>query len=79
MGFDGFFVARIDYADRAKRWNETTMEMVWRGSSSLKEKSNLFTGVMYHHYVPPDGFCYDVKCSDPPIQVKNNHYQHQVC
>ena len=69
MGFDGFFLGRIDYQDRAKRWNEKTMEMVWRGSTSLKESSDLFTSVLYLGYGPPFGFCFDVGCKDASIQV----------
>lgn len=69
MGFDGFFFARIDYEDRAKRWNETAMEMVWRGSTSLKENSDIFTGVLFLNYAPPFGFCFDVDCKDASIQV----------
>ena len=69
MGFDGLFLDRIDYQDRAKRWNDKTMEMVWRGSTSLKESSDIFTGVLYLNYAPPLGFCFDVDCKDASIQV----------
>ena len=31
MGFDGLFFGRLDYADKAKRLKEKTMEMVWKG------------------------------------------------
>jgi len=69
MGFDGLFFARLDYGDKNTRLDKKTMEMVWRGSSSLKKDTQIFTGVLYHHYTPPDGFCFDQKCADPPIQV----------
>ena len=69
MGFDGFYFARIDYADKKNRIDKKEMEMVWRGSSSLAESAEIFTGVLYHHYNPPDGFCFDQSCTDPPIQV----------
>ncbi|GAV60191.1 Glyco_hydro_38 domain-containing protein/Glyco_hydro_38C domain-containing protein/Alpha-mann_mid domain-containing protein [Cephalotus follicularis] len=35
VGFDSFFFGRIDYQDRAKRKNEKTLEVIWRGSKSL--------------------------------------------
>ena len=70
MGFDGFFFARLDYDDWNKRLKENTAEMVWRGSPSLGAESDLFTGVLYYFYGYPPGFCYDVGCDDPPIQVR---------
>ena len=35
VGFDSLFFARIDYQDRAKRENEKSLEVIWRGSKSL--------------------------------------------
>ena len=69
MGYDGFFLDRIDYQDRAKWWEEKTMEMVWRGSTSLKQSSDIFTSVLYMNYAPPLGFCFDLDCKDASIQV----------
>ena len=69
MGFDSFFFGRIDYADKALRLNESEMEIIWQGSQSLSSASDIFTGVLYNHYDPPTGFCFDIKCEDPPIQV----------
>lgn len=76
MGFDGFYFARIDYDDKNHRVDNKTMEMVWRGSPSLAESAEIFTGVLYHHYTPPDGFCFDQSCTDPPIQV---HTMNWIC
>ena len=45
------------------------MEMVWRPSRSLGSASDLFTGILYRGYSPPPDFCFDVKCSVPPMQV----------
>lgn len=42
--------------------------MMWLGSASLGSPSNIFTGVTYTGYGPPDGFCFDPFCDDPPIQ-----------
>ena len=32
FGFDSLFFGRIDFEDKDKRQNDTTMEMIWRGS-----------------------------------------------
>ena len=45
------------------------MEMVWRPSKSLGKASELFTGVLYYGYGPPPGLCFDMHCSDEPVQV----------
>ena len=68
MSLDGFFFARIDHADKAKRLKEKRMEMVWRGSRNYEKASQIFTGVFYDFYNPPPGFCFDQSCSDQPIQ-----------
>ena len=78
MSFDGFFFARIDYADKALRAKEQRMEMVWRGSASLGKETDIFTGVLYYHYNPPPGFCYDQLCADPPIQDDPRLYDMNV-
>ena len=63
MGYDGFFFARIDYQDMAKRKKEQRMEMIWRGSpNNLGAESDLFTGVLYYGYGPPPEMCYDIRC-----------------
>ena len=68
MAFDGFFFARIDYQDFANRADHSTLELVWRGSQSLGSELDLFTGVTWHGYGPPPGFCYDTSCNDAPVQ-----------
>ena len=35
MGFEGFFVGRIDYQDKINRLDEQEMEYIWRPSESL--------------------------------------------
>eukprot|EP00731_Ephydatia_muelleri_P005619 Em0002g1795a len=68
MGYDAFFITRIDRSDMAARMNARTLEMVWRGSHSLGAGSEIFTGVLYtNHYGTPEGFCYDLSCKDIPI------------
>ncbi|XP_063371793.1 lysosomal alpha-mannosidase-like [Cydia amplana] len=67
MGYDGLFLGRIDYQDKAHRLRERTMEVLWRGSDDLGKSSDIFTGVLYNTYSPPPGFCFDVLCDDEPI------------
>ena len=61
--------ARIDYADKEQRVNTSEMQTIWQSSSSFGSVADIFTEVLYNHYVPPPGFCFDTKCSDPPIMV----------
>lgn len=35
MGYDGFFVTRLDYQDKLNRLNTKTMEVVWKASENL--------------------------------------------
>ena len=70
MGFDSFYFGRIDYDDKINRLNTSEMEMIWEGSQSLKELTDIFTGVTYSNYNPPHGFCFDQSCKDPPIMVR---------
>ena len=69
MGFDGVFFGRIDFYDKINRLSKHSMEMVWQGNKSLKDKSNIFTGVLYKNYRPPTGFCFDITCNDPEIMA----------
>lgn len=78
MSFQGFFFARLHYADMKKRTNEQKMELIWQGSRSLGNMSNIFTGILYHHYSPPNGFCFDVLCDDPPIQDDKRLFDENV-
>ncbi|KAK9271505.1 hypothetical protein L1049_001864 [Liquidambar formosana] len=68
LGFDSLFFARIDYQDRAKRKDEKSLEVVWRGSKSLGSSSQIFTGIFPRHYDPPDGFTFEINDISPPIQ-----------
>ncbi|XP_033224967.1 lysosomal alpha-mannosidase-like [Belonocnema kinseyi] len=67
MGFDGLLFGRLDYQDKSQRMKTQTPEFIWKSSSSLGESSNLFTTVLYNTYSPPDGFCFDILCSDEPL------------
>ncbi|KMT06844.1 hypothetical protein BVRB_6g151860 [Beta vulgaris subsp. vulgaris] len=68
VGFDSLYFARIDFQDRAKRKDEKTLEVIWRGSRSLGSTSQIFTGIFPVHYNPPDGFQFEVNDVSPPIQ-----------
>ncbi|CAF1289187.1 unnamed protein product [Adineta ricciae] len=67
MGFDGVFFARLDYQDEDRRNQTKTMEFVWKGSVNLDRRSWLFTSILSNFYDPPDTFCFDQSCQDPPI------------
>lgn len=45
MGYDGFFLGRIDYQDKFHRESLREMEQLWRASSNLDPPAaDLFTG-----------------------------------
>ncbi|XP_015271310.1 PREDICTED: lysosomal alpha-mannosidase [Gekko japonicus] len=68
MGYDGFFLGRIDYQDKARREAVREMEQLWRASGSLEPPvADLFTGVLPNGYNPPMSLCWDQSCSDDPI------------
>nr|XP_056703983.1 lysosomal alpha-mannosidase [Euleptes europaea] len=73
MGYDGFFLGRIDYQDKARREAVREMEQLWRGSGSLEPPvADLFTGVLPNGYNPPMALCWDQSCSDDPIVDDNS-------
>ncbi|KAM9856488.1 lysosomal alpha-mannosidase [Aulostomus maculatus] len=69
MGYDGFFFGRVDYQDRGRRMMDKEQELLWRASDSLTPPmADLFTGILPNGYNPPEGFCWDQLCDDPPIR-----------
>lgn len=73
LGFDGLFFGRLDFADKKQRLNDKTAELVWRGSpNNLGASAELFTHVLYNHYSPPPGFCFDLLCGEEPF-IDNKH------
>ncbi|KAK9540894.1 hypothetical protein VZT92_003314 [Zoarces viviparus] len=69
MGYDGFFFGRLDYQDRTRRQSAREQELLWRASDSLEPPmADLFTGILPNGYNPPEGFCWDQSCDDPPIR-----------
>ncbi|KAJ8982146.1 hypothetical protein NQ317_011292 [Molorchus minor] len=69
FGMDAIFFARLDYRDRAKRQNDRSMDMLWRGSANLGSGSTIFASALYHQYNCPSDFCFDIHCNDPPIII----------
>ena len=70
MGFNAFFFWRFDYNDKEIRVNTSELELIWRGSASLRRPvADIFTSILFTGYSPPEGFCFDEKCEDDPIQV----------
>ncbi|XP_051940570.1 lysosomal alpha-mannosidase [Hippocampus zosterae] len=69
MGYDGFFFGRVDYQDRTRRMRAKEQELLWRASDSISPPlADLFTGILPNGYNPPEGFCWDQSCDDPPIK-----------
>ena len=67
-GADIGVMGRIDYDDMLHREQTKTMEFVWKTSPSLGQSADLFTLKTSHGYNPPDGFCFDIRCGNDPIQ-----------
>ena len=79
IGFNSFYFARIDYQDYEVREKSKDLQLVWQGSHTLGASSNIFTGVLYKTtYGPPKTFCFDIYCSDPPIQDDPNLFDNNV-
>ncbi|XP_075400920.1 lysosomal alpha-mannosidase-like [Tenrec ecaudatus] len=81
MGFDGIFLGRVDYQDKAIRERTRQMEQVWRGSMSLPPPTaDLFTSILPNLYEPPAGFCWDIKCFDSPVvdEINNPEYNADI-
>ncbi|KAK7316862.1 hypothetical protein RJT34_00622 [Clitoria ternatea] len=78
VGFDSLFFARIDYQDRAKRKNEKSLEVVWRGSKSLGSSSQIFSGAFPENYEPPSNFYYEVNDDSPIVQDDVNLFDYNV-
>ncbi|XP_060071726.1 lysosomal alpha-mannosidase-like [Ylistrum balloti] len=79
MGFDGLFFGRLDYQDKDERIKTKSMEMLWKGSpTNLKKTADLFTGALYNGYGPPEGFCFDLLCTDDPIMDDDRMHDYNV-
>uniref|UniRef100_A0A5B7A9H0 Alpha-mannosidase n=1 Tax=Davidia involucrata TaxID=16924 RepID=A0A5B7A9H0_DAVIN len=78
VGFDSFFFGRIDYQDRAKRKNEKSLEVIWRGSKSLGSSAQIFAGAFPENYEPPSGFYFEVNDDSPIVQDDINLFDYNV-
>ncbi|XP_058102936.1 alpha-mannosidase At3g26720-like [Magnolia sinica] len=78
VGFDSLFFARIDYQDRAKRKDEKSLEVVWRGSKTLGSSSQIFTGAFPVHYDPPTGFYFEFNDDSPIVQDDIHLFDYNV-
>ncbi|CAK9186898.1 unnamed protein product [Ilex paraguariensis] len=78
VGFDSFFFGRIDYQDRAKRKEEKSLEVVWRGSKSLGSSAQIFAGAFPENYEPPSGFYFEVNDDSPIVQDDFNLFDYNV-
>ena len=67
MGFDGLFFARISQTDKDERKRRKSLQMMWEGGEEGVKNQTIFTGVFDDHYSAPRGFCWDIICSDEPI------------
>nr|XP_011463212.1 PREDICTED: alpha-mannosidase-like isoform X2 [Fragaria vesca subsp. vesca] len=73
VGFDSLFFGRIDYQDKAKRKDDKSLEVVWRGSKSLGSSAQIFAGAFPGLYVPPsDNFYFETDDPAPLVQDDMN-------
>ncbi|CAN1816166.1 Probable alpha-mannosidase At5g66150 [Linum perenne] len=77
-GFDSVHFARIDYQDRAKRKNDKSLEVVWRGSKTFGSSSQIFANAFPVHYSPPTGFHFEVGDVDDLVQDDPLIYDYNV-
>ncbi|CAL5366183.1 unnamed protein product [Camellia sinensis] len=78
LGFDSVHFARIDYQDRAKRKQDKSLEVVWRGSKTFGSSSQIFTNTFPVHYSPPNGFEFEVSDDFMPVQDNPLLYDYNV-
>eukprot|EP01116_Phalansterium_solitarium_P022225 TRINITY_DN7261_c0_g3_i1.p1 TRINITY_DN7261_c0_g3~~TRINITY_DN7261_c0_g3_i1.p1 ORF type:complete len:972 (-),score=316.52 TRINITY_DN7261_c0_g3_i1:78-2993(-) len=72
MGFDAFFIMRIDHQDYAIRAATQNLEFVWRGSQSLGPSIDTFSSVLYGPtYSSPEGFCFECMSVQPIMDDPN--------
>ncbi|XP_026429937.1 alpha-mannosidase-like [Papaver somniferum] len=61
LGFDSLHFWRMDYEDREKRYNDKSLEVIWRGSKTFGSTAQIFTNIFPVNYAPPPGFHFEVK------------------
>ncbi|GAM19522.1 hypothetical protein SAMD00019534_026970 [Acytostelium subglobosum LB1] len=75
LGFEAFFICRLDYQDDAIRLADKRMEFIWNGTQSTPQYQ-LFTGVLRNHYCTPSGFSFED--GDDPIQNDPTLFNYNV-
>ncbi|KAI3882205.1 hypothetical protein MKX03_027015 [Papaver bracteatum] len=79
VGFDSFFVGRIDYQDLQKRKNEKRLEFIWQGSKTLGSSAQIFAGALSGNYEPPSGdFYFEVSDASPVVQDDPDLFDYNV-
>jgi len=78
MGFDSFFLGRIDFQDKEQRQSSKTLEFIWKSSPSIGDKNDIFTSILPNVYWPPDNFCFDMYCNKGNMSPKNRHEKAQA-
>uniref|UniRef100_A0A5B7BPI0 Alpha-mannosidase n=1 Tax=Davidia involucrata TaxID=16924 RepID=A0A5B7BPI0_DAVIN len=78
LGFDSVHFARIDYQDRAKRKEDKSLEVIWRGSKTFGSSSQIFANAFPVHYSPPNGFHFEVDDDSIPVQDNPHIYDYNV-
>ena len=67
MGFNAFFVARIDHQDMVQRLKQKSINTWWDPPQASSISNGIFTEVNYNNYHAPPSFCFDQSCTDEPI------------
>ncbi|KAI8018711.1 hypothetical protein LOK49_LG04G01267 [Camellia lanceoleosa] len=78
LGFDSVHFARIDYQDRAKRKEDKSLEVVWRGSKTFGSSSQIFANAFPVHYSAPTGFSFEIHDDSIPVQDNPLLYDYNV-
>eukprot|EP00345_Euplotes_harpa_P018316 CAMPEP_0168348954 /NCGR_PEP_ID=MMETSP0213-20121227/20087_1 /TAXON_ID=151035 /ORGANISM="Euplotes harpa, Strain FSP1.4" /LENGTH=331 /DNA_ID=CAMNT_0008358721 /DNA_START=60 /DNA_END=1052 /DNA_ORIENTATION=+ len=73
MGFDSWYMCRIDYRDKIKRRDEQNMEFVWTPFFDDRgDKDSIFTHVTYDMYWGLPNFYFDdMRAEDPIVEGYN--------
>ena len=50
IGFDAFGLSRIDYREKTKRKADRSLEFIWRGSSTLGKRTQIFAHILDSGY-----------------------------
>jgi len=71
LGFDSYYMGRIDWEDKLVRELKKEMEFCWDPSAAnLGSTSEIFGATFWGHYGAPPGYCLDEGCdghADDPI------------